>query len=113
MRPHTGTGVSQPVLVVERFIDIMPGETCGAPFSALALENTYWRAHNSKASQFPRAQPGGQAYLLFEAGAVCRIGRLQSNGGCLRGETRRHLVRPDGRNAQRLLRNRRHRARVW
>jgi copper homeostasis protein (lipoprotein) len=79
MRPHTGTGVSQPVLVVERFIGIMPGETCGAPFSALALENTYWRATQLEGLPVPPAQPGGQAYLLFEAGR-----RVSGSDGCNR-----------------------------
>jgi copper homeostasis protein (lipoprotein) len=79
MRPHTGTGVRQPVLVVERFIGIMPGETCDAPFSALALENTYWRATQLEGQSVPLAQPGGQAYLLFEAGR-----RVSGSDGCNR-----------------------------
>jgi copper homeostasis protein (lipoprotein) len=79
MRPHTGTGVSQPVLVVERFIGIMPGERCDAPFSALALESTYWRATQLEGQPVPPAQPGGQAYLLFEAGR-----RVSGSDGCNR-----------------------------
>jgi copper homeostasis protein (lipoprotein) len=79
MRPHTGTGVPQPVLVVGRFIGIMPGETCGAPFSALALENTYWRATQLEGQPVPPAQPGGQAYLLFDAGR-----RVSGSDGCNR-----------------------------
>ena len=68
VRSHHDTGVEQRMLVVERFIDITPGETCGVPFSALALENTYWRATQLEGQPVPLSQPGGQAYLIFEAG---------------------------------------------
>jgi uncharacterized lipoprotein YbaY/heat shock protein HslJ/uncharacterized lipoprotein NlpE involved in copper resistance len=37
-----GQGV-QPTLVVERFIGIWPGETCGARFASAQLENTHWK----------------------------------------------------------------------
>jgi copper homeostasis protein (lipoprotein) len=78
VRPHPDTGVEQRMLVVERFIDMMPGETCGAPFSALPLENTYWRATQLEGQPVPPSQPGGQAYLMFEAG------RVSGSDGCNR-----------------------------
>lgn len=37
-----GTTV-RPALVVERFIELRPRETCGARFATDPLENTYWR----------------------------------------------------------------------
>jgi heat shock protein HslJ len=70
---------NQPVLVVERFIGSTPGETCGAPFSALALENTYWRATQLEGQPVSAGQPGSQAYLVFEAG-----GRVSGSDGCNR-----------------------------
>ena len=79
VRPHPDTGVEQRMLVVERFIDMTPGETCGAPFSALTLDNTYWRATQLEGHPVPLSQPGGQAYLIFEAG-----GRVSGSDGCNR-----------------------------
>jgi copper homeostasis protein (lipoprotein) len=42
-RPKMEGQGAQPTLVVERFIGIRPGETCGARFSSATLENTYWK----------------------------------------------------------------------
>ncbi|HQR60553.1 MAG TPA: YbaY family lipoprotein [Methylophilaceae bacterium] len=43
MRPKMeGEGLQQ-VLIVERFIKLWPGESCGAQFSTASLENTYWK----------------------------------------------------------------------
>jgi copper homeostasis protein (lipoprotein) len=43
MRPKIeGEGV-QPTLVVERFINVWPGESCGAQFATANLEDTYWK----------------------------------------------------------------------
>jgi hypothetical protein len=33
----------QPTVVVERFVGVWPGETCGARFATERLENTYWK----------------------------------------------------------------------
>jgi len=33
----------QPTLVVNRFIGVWPGETCGARFATSDLQNTYWK----------------------------------------------------------------------
>jgi copper homeostasis protein (lipoprotein) len=79
VRPHPDAGVEQRMLVVERFIDMTPGETCDAPFSALTLDNTYWRATQLEGQPVPPSQPGGQAYLIFEAG-----GRVSGSDGCNR-----------------------------
>jgi copper homeostasis protein (lipoprotein) len=43
MRPKMEGEGQQPTLVVERFIRVWPGETCGARFATEALENTYWK----------------------------------------------------------------------
>ena len=43
MRPKMEGEGQQPTLVVERFIGVWPGETCGARFATEPLENTYWK----------------------------------------------------------------------
>jgi copper homeostasis protein (lipoprotein) len=43
MQPKIEGVGQQPTLVVERFIGIWPGETCGARFATEPLENTYWK----------------------------------------------------------------------
>src|SRR4030095_13317181 len=43
MRPKMEGQGAQLTLVVERFIGIWPGKTCGARFSSAPLENTYWK----------------------------------------------------------------------
>ena len=43
MQPKMEGEGQQPTLVVERFIGIWPGETCGARFATEPLENTYWK----------------------------------------------------------------------
>lgn len=40
--PMEGTG-RQPTLVVNRFIGVWPGETCGARFATSEFQNTYWK----------------------------------------------------------------------
>jgi copper homeostasis protein (lipoprotein) len=43
MRPRMEGPGQQEMLVVERFIRVLPGETCGPQFSAVPLEKTYWK----------------------------------------------------------------------
>lgn len=43
MRPEMEGPGEQQTLVVERFINVWPGETCGPRFSTAQLENTYWK----------------------------------------------------------------------
>ena len=43
LRPKMEGPGEQPGLVVERFINVWPGETCGPRFSTARLENTYWK----------------------------------------------------------------------
>ena len=43
MRPKMEGQGAQPTLVVERFIGVSTGETCGVRFSSVPLENTYWK----------------------------------------------------------------------
>jgi copper homeostasis protein (lipoprotein) len=43
MRASVEGDAPQPTLVVDRYIGVWPGETCGARFATEALENTYWK----------------------------------------------------------------------
>jgi copper homeostasis protein (lipoprotein) len=43
MRPRIEGKGTQATLVVDKFIGIWPGETCGPRFSSAPLENTYWK----------------------------------------------------------------------
>ena len=43
MRPKMEGPGEQETLVVDRFIKVWPGETCGPRFSTAQLENTYWK----------------------------------------------------------------------
>ncbi len=43
MRPKMEGNGDQPTLVVERFINAWPGETCGPQHSTAVLQNTYWK----------------------------------------------------------------------
>ena len=43
LRPKMEGDGQQPALVIERFVGIWPGETCGARFAIERLENTYWK----------------------------------------------------------------------
>jgi copper homeostasis protein (lipoprotein) len=43
LRPKMEGDGQQPTLVVERFVGVWPGESCGARFATEGLENTYWK----------------------------------------------------------------------
>ena len=43
MRPKMEGPGEQQMLLVERFINVWPGETCGPRFSPARLENNYWK----------------------------------------------------------------------
>jgi copper homeostasis protein (lipoprotein) len=88
VHPGFDYGVVQLALVVERFTRFLPGEHCGLPFSALPIENTYWRATQLEGQPLPTVDPGGQAYLIFEEG-----GRVSGADGCNRVAGRYELNR--------------------
>ena len=43
MRPKMEGEGKQPTLVIDRFIGVWPGESCGSRYSTEPLENTYWK----------------------------------------------------------------------
>jgi copper homeostasis protein (lipoprotein) len=79
VHPGFDNGFLQLALVVERFMRVLPGEHCGVELSELPLENTYWRTTQLEGRPLPPVDPGGQAYLIFEAG-----GRVSGSDGCNR-----------------------------
>ncbi len=62
-------GPPKPTLVVERFSDLRPGESCPPRFAAVPLEGTYWRLTELDGAPVP---PGGkpqarEVHLVFGA----------------------------------------------
>ncbi|MGH9257594.1 MAG: META domain-containing protein [Vicinamibacterales bacterium] len=79
VRPNPDTAAGQPALVVEQFISLTPGDTCGVPFAAVPLETTYWRAMQLGGKPVPAADASREAHLVFEPG-----GRVAGSDGCNR-----------------------------
>jgi heat shock protein HslJ len=68
----------QPTLVVERFIRISPGETCGARFATEPLENTYWKL--TRLGDMPVAPQQREPHFILNREAR----RVGGSGGCNR-----------------------------
>lgn len=79
MRPRMEGGGRERTLVVERFLDISPGERCGESGATNAvLENTYWKL-TSLAGRPVSVRAGQQApYLMLNA----ETGRMSGWAGC-------------------------------
>jgi heat shock protein HslJ len=71
---------AQPTVVVERFIGVSPGETCGARFSSAALENTYWKLIRlgDKLITMPAKQR--EPYFVLDS----KTKRIAGSSGCNR-----------------------------
>jgi copper homeostasis protein (lipoprotein) len=67
----------RPGLLVERFVGIWPGETCGTPHATAQLIDTYWQL--TRLGNVPVRMPDGQRppYLT-----LLSAGRLTGSGGC-------------------------------
>ena len=81
MRPRVEGGGRERTLVVERFVDIRPGERCGSvggATNAAALENTYWKL--TSLNDRPVTVRAGQQepYLMLNA----ESGRMSGWSGC-------------------------------
>jgi copper homeostasis protein (lipoprotein) len=72
--------VRMPTLVVDRFIGVWPGETCGARFATANLQNTYWKltALNGK-PVFVAKQQREPSLVLHSENS-----RVAGSGGCNR-----------------------------
>ncbi len=72
-------GPARPTLVVERFVSLSPGESCGTPSGILPFENTRWKLTELNGSAVTPADERREAHLLFQP-----EGRLGGYDGCNR-----------------------------
>lgn len=87
-----GTGTI-PTVVVERFVALVPGETCDRPASAATLRNTYWRIVTLAGESIGLEEGRREPYLLlrldeprFAATVGCNqmLGGFETTGTTLR-----------------------------
>jgi uncharacterized lipoprotein YbaY/heat shock protein HslJ len=78
MRPKMeGTG-EQAALVVERFLGVWPGETCGARGATDPLENTWWKLTRLGEKPVWVGEGQQEPYLIL------KTDRMEGSGGCNR-----------------------------
>jgi copper homeostasis protein (lipoprotein) len=80
MRPKMESGGQQPTLVVERFIGVWPGETCGARFATEPLENTYWKLTRLGDTAVTVASQQREPHFILNP----KSRRVGGSGGCNR-----------------------------
>lgn len=80
MRPKIEGQGAQPTLVVDKFIAVSPGKTCGARFSSAALENTYWKL--TRLGDKPVIVPAKQREPHFVLNSKTK--RIAGSSGCNR-----------------------------
>lgn len=80
MRPKMEGKGTQPTVVVERFIGVWPGETCGARFSSAALENTYWKLTRLSGKPVSVAAKQRESHFVLDN----KTKRIAGFGGCNR-----------------------------
>jgi copper homeostasis protein (lipoprotein) len=80
MRPKMEGQGAQPTLVVERFIGISPGETCGPRFSSAPLENTQWKWTRLSGKPVALAAKQREPYFVLDN----KSKRIDGSGGCNR-----------------------------
>ena len=80
LRPKMeGDGV-QPTLVVARFINVWPGESCGAPVATANLEDTYWKLTRLGNAAVIVGEKQREAHFVLRS----QDRRLGGSGGCNR-----------------------------
>ena len=67
-------------LVIERFVQVWPRETCGSPMTDSPLRGTYWKLVRLGDSPVTAAAKQREAYLIFAGDAL----RVAGSGGCNR-----------------------------
>ncbi|MGH8470128.1 MAG: YbaY family lipoprotein [Gammaproteobacteria bacterium] len=80
MRPKMEGEGQQPTLVVERFIGVWPGESCGSRYSTETLENTYWkltRLGDAPVAMIPQQR---EPHIILNSESR----RVSGSGGCNR-----------------------------
>jgi copper homeostasis protein (lipoprotein) len=78
MRPGMDGSQPVPTLVLERYIGIWPGETCGAPFATSPLQETYWKLTRLEDKPVILAEKQREPSLVFRS----EQSRLTGFGGC-------------------------------
>ena len=66
--------------MVERFIGIWSGETCGARFAAAPLENTYWKLTRLHGTPVSVAAKQPESHFVLNS----KTKRIAGSGGCNR-----------------------------
>jgi copper homeostasis protein (lipoprotein) len=79
-RPKMEGKGAQPTLVVERFISVSPGETCGARFSSAPLENTYWKLTRLADKLVTVVVKQREPHFVLDS----KTKRITGSGGCNR-----------------------------
>ena len=77
-RPAMEGNQSEESLVVERFIRVWPGETCGAKGSVSELENNYWKLTLLGDQPVQAFDGQREPHLVFHS----EEGRVSGTGGC-------------------------------
>jgi copper homeostasis protein (lipoprotein) len=77
--PIEGTG-RRPTLVVNHFIGVWPGETCGARFATSDLQNTYWKLTALNGKPVSVAEQQREPSLVLHSDNL----RVTGSGGCNR-----------------------------
>lgn len=80
MRPAMEGTAVRPTLVVERVIEFVPRETCGARFATDPLENTYWRLTRLGTAPVIVAERRREPGMVLHS----ENHRLAGSGGCNR-----------------------------
>jgi uncharacterized lipoprotein YbaY/heat shock protein HslJ len=79
-RARPGAEAPGQMVVVDRFLGVWPGETCGNPGAVASLQDTYWKLTRLR-GQPVRVLPGRrEPHLVLHAAR----GRLAGSGGCNR-----------------------------
>ena len=80
VRPRMEGQGTQPTLVVERFIGFSPGETCGARFSPVPLENTNWKLTRLGSKSITATTTRREPHFALDS----KTKRVAGFGGCNR-----------------------------
>jgi copper homeostasis protein (lipoprotein) len=80
LRPNMEGQGLQPTLIVDRFIEMVPGETCGSQFGTADLENTLWRLTLLNGQPVSVGENQQQAQLVLQTEGR----RVHGSGGCNR-----------------------------
>lgn len=73
-------GPPRPSLLVERFANLWPGETCGARFTTERLEDTYWKLVRLRNEPVLVGQNQREPHIILRA----EDRRVSGSGGCNR-----------------------------